>query len=738
MHFPTTDSKTSTHREAVNLSIEERTGYLGGTTISNEVGEQGDVGYGGQEVYSRPSPMRYFSEDSAYTKEELRMPDEKLDNIPTADPGHNVQFANYPSRTHDSQVPKLGNPPVMNTPVQKKWLPWPLRAYFWIPLVVFLTLAAIGLEIALHFSKKNQGIVTVDLVIFDLLNSQLVLSIGWPSGKSVKATGVLHYVYTLPPVAVAAVIAALWAWTDIEIKKMQPYIDLVHGNSPARRSLLLDYTRQNNVYVWISATLNKHYLVAFTALMVLVTLTVQPLASAVLVVKSTWIQLPDTTTTNLRSIGLNQNLQFNDLTWAGYAAASVLYDLPSPAFIKVPYTIANFELPQTITRNGTAFVNTNAIKSETGCQTVPVQMLETSPGVWTNTANSNGCSITWSVVNTTQTLFGADLLTCETGSPPQFSPVVFWFFSYVPSPMASATFCNASISLWEVNAGVDIATGNVTSITEIRPFSQSSSFSSFAANVTGPPLNGHAYNGIRFSLTNPDQFVLGRQNATQLQLPAAIYQAAVNTPEGYQGSFANNAFSTLSNQVYGLYLALVAREVYLLPDPLNEDITVQVRTFQDRVWLSDVAVHLLTAVLLVLAFFGTMIQILHMSDRRYLNLMHEPGTIASAVSIGAQTGLGAALADSQTEEQMEAALKNRVFRIDPATNKIIMKGEPGYEEAEIPSSPMTKLRRKSIIAVLQGRRKADLEPEETRTPRSPLSPKGPKSPKSPSSPPKET
>ena len=39
------------------------------------------------------------------------------------------------------------------------------------------------------------------------------------------------------------IIVALWVWTDIEIKKMQPYIDLVHGDSPPQRSLLLDYTR---------------------------------------------------------------------------------------------------------------------------------------------------------------------------------------------------------------------------------------------------------------------------------------------------------------------------------------------------------------------------------------------------------------------------------------------------------------------------------------------------------------
>lgn len=38
-----------------------------------------------------------------------------------------------------------------------KWLPLPLRLWFWVPFVVILALGAIGLEIALHFSKKNQG-----------------------------------------------------------------------------------------------------------------------------------------------------------------------------------------------------------------------------------------------------------------------------------------------------------------------------------------------------------------------------------------------------------------------------------------------------------------------------------------------------------------------------------------------------------------------------------------------------
>ena len=39
-------------------------------------------------------------------------------------------------------------------------------------------------------------------------------------------------------------IVAMVARTDIEIKKMQPYIDLVEGDSPPQMSLLLDYTRK--------------------------------------------------------------------------------------------------------------------------------------------------------------------------------------------------------------------------------------------------------------------------------------------------------------------------------------------------------------------------------------------------------------------------------------------------------------------------------------------------------------
>ena len=91
---------------------------------------------------------------------------------------------------------------------------------------------------------------------------------------------------------------------------LQPYVDLVHGDSTPERSLLLDYTRtkciitlrhdslqvltgfSSNFIVWTNAASNKHYLVALASLMVLLSFAFQPLAAALLVVKDTYWQEP--------------------------------------------------------------------------------------------------------------------------------------------------------------------------------------------------------------------------------------------------------------------------------------------------------------------------------------------------------------------------------------------------------------------------------------------------------------
>ena len=59
------------------------------------------------------------------------------------------------------------------------------------------------------------------------------------------------------------------------------------------------------------------------------------------------------------------------------------------------------------------------------------------------------------------------------------------------------------------------------------------------------------------------------------------------------------------------------------------------------------------------------------------------------MSLGAQTGVGQVLAGRRRAEDMYAALQDKRFRIDTRTNKIVMQGEAGYEDAMSPNDRLT-------------------------------------------------
>jgi hypothetical protein len=122
----------------------------------------------------------------------------------------------------------------------------------------------------------------------------------------------------------------------------------------------------------------------------------------------------------------------------------------------------------------------------------------------------NGCTLQWTVDHGAQMLFGTNTPKCDVAAPPEFLPVVFWFFTYVPTAKSSATFCTPAISLWDVSATLDLASGNLTKVVELAPFDGGrSKFASLSGNITGAPLNGRAYNGIDFTIEKPDKFILG-------------------------------------------------------------------------------------------------------------------------------------------------------------------------------------------------------------------------------------
>ncbi|KAL1744270.1 hypothetical protein HDZ31DRAFT_17262, partial [Schizophyllum fasciatum] len=523
----------------------------------------------------------------------------------------------------------------------KDWVPVPLRPWFWFSLVILLVALAIGLEVALRYTKRAQG--------WDV------------KGDFNDTRDKWHYLYTLPPVVVAAAIAAAAAWTDFEVKKMQQ-LRRVGVRRP--QSSLGGHADDSDGPAFASSTATSS----------------RPAYCARRVAAN------DLTRTYvvLRAGNTNLNWASAFLTAAGFASATVLYDLKAPPFILEGYTIAPFELP-TYPPNSTVTANTTAMKTSTNCRAVDVNRnhhVTDTVDEWLLSAELDGCSQSWQVDHRAVNLFGTDALSCTSGVAPQFAPVVFWFFTYQPSAQASATFCYPSFELLDVTVSVDHASGNITSIKELGKFTSASNFSQFASNMSN--LNGTPFNGIAFNLTNPDSYVLERANATQLALPAAVFQRASQSEGGLQASFAANDFTPSSNSVYSTYLQLIARSIYFVND--RELMFVQVKSFKKRLFLSDIAVHLLTVALLLLSVLSVASHVIHRSDRRQLRLRHQPGTIASAVSLGAQTSIGTLLADhtNASDKDIREALAGRRFRIHPATMKIVMEGEDGYDAARTP------------------------------------------------------
>src|SRR5579863_2138182 len=111
---------------------------------------------------------------------------------------------------------------------------------------------------------------------------------------------------------------------------------------------------------------------------------------------------------------------------------------------------------------------------------------------WNNIATFSGCQFSWQVNKSSDHLFGAQTLSdCSAfdTTDPTFAPAIFWFFTYSPSAMASATLCAPTIMLLNVEATFDLASSNLTDITPLSnlvvgegPFTQ------YAGNITGAPL----------------------------------------------------------------------------------------------------------------------------------------------------------------------------------------------------------------------------------------------------------
>jgi hypothetical protein len=187
------------------------------------------------------------------------------------------------------------------------------------------------------------------------------------------------------------------------------------------------------------------------------------------------------------------------------------------------------------------------------------------------------------------------------------SPIVFVFFTNDYSTgrvLSSATLCNQSITLMNVEASVDIASSNLTNVRRLSNLTVGQGpFTQYAGNITGAPLYGRAYNGINWTnITQGDEFVGDRAGAIQQQLDSTVFQYILGAPGGLTRA-ENATFGLLAKTVYVSfsphgpspslincvqrnYLTILAKQLYFIDAP--QPMQVLVSTFQKRLFLAYV------------------------------------------------------------------------------------------------------------------------------------------------------
>ncbi|KAH9852461.1 hypothetical protein C2E23DRAFT_181525 [Lenzites betulinus] len=531
-------------------------------------------------------------------------------------------------------------------------VPTPLRWWVTALLVGVMALAIVGLAVALAYSAEK----------------------GWAAPLLVsyaEATGFRHLFFSVPPLLLPIVFSATVSWTESEVRRLQPLVNLGRpdGRLP-HQTLLLDYTQYNPFVACCKSVFRRDGLVWLGTALYILTLTLQPLTGALFTVRDVFWIGPDIVVNSTARIGVNRVANFMDLTAfqsaASFASADVMYNVGSPPFASGGYTVAEFELPEGT--NGTVYASSRpAVLSQAACvapDSVAMTHDINMPFIWHHTANFGLCEQTWTVESNATYLYGvtpAGFTGCGEsfdGIPLQYRPVLFWFFALKPSPMASAVMCTPHASGQNVGVAIDLATRAM----DVTPL-QNSPDDASVANI-GP----FVYNGVFFD-GDLDEAASVRADAIQQLLPGAILEAAKMKDPLLTSTFFGNGTTGLAQDVYTTYLSLIAKSIYFVDD--QSQISVRVGANCRRLFLVPIAAGFLVGVLGLLSIGTTVLFFCHKSARAGLPLPPHLGTLGAAIWLTAQTDVALALADrSVGPDKLAHALAGHRYRIHKRTGRI--------------------------------------------------------------------
>ncbi|KAF5347802.1 hypothetical protein D9756_010270 [Leucocoprinus leucothites] len=471
----------------------------------------------------------------------------------------------------------------------------------------------------------------------------------------------------------------------------KPYVVLHKGNACAEESLLLDYIDQGPFFSMFHAMRWKHRVVFFSTLTAFITYAFQPLAGSIFQIRQVSQTDNNVPVTSTEYIALADDIfQLNAfLAGAGYVDAAALHGLGDPPFVFSNWTTAKFLFPDDRNINETLTVNTTAITTRTNCAnpaggTTRLERVNgTTDLFYLNSTSVDGCApsngtIRIDTTSTTQQ-YGVTDVTCPNNPETElrFRPVMFWFFHYLdPTNQTTAeartVFCTPNLLPFSVTATAHLLDGKLDSCFKSGTFNQSN-------NVTGPPLNGKAFNGVIFD-ESPDPFIRARATAISSGVSGTIFRTASNQPQGLQAIFdLPNGMLDLTSRIYTQHLAVSAKAIYFKPG--NSTINGQRSSLVPRLVIDSLPGHLLAILLLSIGIVGVFVRIINHRQRRNLILAAPPGSIASITALTARSGFGELLLPYDNALQLERKLEGIKFCLDKRTGAIVAddasEGVPG-------------------------------------------------------------
>ncbi|KAF7185679.1 hypothetical protein HII31_13020 [Pseudocercospora fuligena] len=255
--------------------------------------------------------------------------------------------------------------------VSKPWRPVTFRRPFLGAMILLTGILITAVAVLLRISIRDRGI------IFAAETNDLPLR---------KSFGYLYL-----PTIISVVYSFLWAWIDLDIKRLEPYFQLSSGEPKAGDSILLSYPLEFLITVPFSALKRKHWSVlSGSVVMMLIFWGLTPTQAGIFAVRTVTISVDILSARSTAYLSLKEQGNLTaDYAQSVYNIAWLNESLPP--FMTKEYALAPFASADRLPSEGlnvSMMGNTTLYSVDIACEAAT---LWNNSGLWAYNT-SNGCS----------------------------------------------------------------------------------------------------------------------------------------------------------------------------------------------------------------------------------------------------------------------------------------------------------------------------------------------------------